>query len=73
MERVVLRMAIVDEAKVFLLFDKSSGTLLGLYQLSGNFFIESPQRIWLIDLTFTSGLNGQQKTLAQLLNNVCAN
>lgn len=56
-----------------MLFDESSGVLVGFYYISENTVTNSSKGIWLVDISMNVPANKQTDSISSLLKNLCAN
>lgn len=73
MKLVYIRKGTTQEVQAVMLFDETSGVLVGFYYISGNTLSDSSKGIWLVDISTNLQSSKPICTISSLLNNLCAN
>ena len=73
MKLVYIRNGTSREVQAVMLFDETSGVLVGFYYISGNTLTDSSKGIWLVDISTNVPANKETDSISSLLKNLCAN
>ena len=73
MKLVYIRKGTSGEVQAVMLFDETSGVLVGFYYISENILADSSKGIWLVDISTNLPASKHTQSISSLLNNLCAN